>query len=697
MKRFTHFSLLLICASLFLSACFSAPQNSSGNNSSDNHSSENSSGNESSIISSDTESESESESSSEPDPTPVMSKREVLTKLAASPFIDNMTTQDDIALSDIPNVGVDEDKLLNEELYPVPQKTSDVHVYSAKDDVGLYYGAVNNAGTLSTFINNIKNVQGIKIIEFEDVTYDIKSPVSIEGVQDLYLVGKEHTLFLASGWQTYIIAKNCKNLHLNNIQFDIEHSPTISGVISSFTEYDGYTDVVLDIPDEFDMDYAGYKNFDASTDKCSYMECFYDSENGRYVPDSAHNLYYNASTLSDAYGVMSTSCTQGRMTVRLRQSFPYCSYRTPVVGTHVSFAFTMYEFFGLSFEACEELYLEHTNLYVSAGMGIHFMGGKNIYLNRANFRTREGSQRIMTCTADIVHSVTVENDLKITNCILEASHDDALNIKTWYQKIGEASKISSKYLIKQGSEKPDTRYDVGDIIELIDKTTMQRVKKFEVLESEKVGANYEVKVKGINGAKVDANDTQYYVGNDSKSTHLYLHNCLIQHKRNRGILLQCRYSEISNCCFRNVIHGPIQILGIVDVFGEAILPCNVVIKNNKFMNNRGIDVSIFSYGSTGQGVPGNIHHIDVINNYFRTISNYCIKVLSASDINVRDNLMYATNKGDNYFMRVDNSKDCGFIHNKYIATSGQAPSSILDIRGDLENITNEDNTAEVFN
>ena len=689
MKSFPRYSLFLICASLILSACFSQPQNSVV-----------SSENESPVVSSDvseSESISESESQSEIDPPTVMSKREVLNQLASTPFSAKITTEDDIALDDIPSVGVDEDKLLNEELYPVPEKTSDVHVYSAKDDAGLYYGAVNNAGTLSNFINSIKDVQGIKIIEFEDITYDIKSPITIESVQDLYLVGKEHTMFLASGWQTYIIAKNCKNLHLNNIRFDIEHSPTISGVISSFTESDGYTDVVLDIPDEFDMNYSGYKNFDASTDKCSYMECFYDSENGRYVPDTSHNLYYNASTLSDAYGVMATSCSTGQMTVRLRRSFPYCSYRTPVVGTHVSFAFTMYEFFGLSFEACEELYLENTNLYVSAGMGIHFMGGKNIYLNRANFRCREDSQRIMTCTADIIHSVTVQNDLKITNCILEASHDDALNIKTWYQRIGEASKIQSKYLIRQGSEKPDTRYDVGDIIELIDKTTMQRVKKFEVIESTKNGTNFEIKVKGIDGAKVDQNDTQYYVGNDSKATHLYLHNCLIQHKRNRGILLQCRYSEISNCCFRNVVHGPIQVLGIVDVFGEAILPCNVVIKNNKFLNNRGLDVSIFSYGNTGKGVPGNIHHIDVINNYFRTISDYCIKVQSASDINVSNNLMYATAKLDNKYMRVENSKDCRFTHNKYITTNGQAPESILVIDGELENITNENNTSEVFN
>lgn len=685
MKWFPRHSLFVIFASLILTACFSGSQNS-----------DLSSHSGSSDISSDTS----SETSSEIIPTPIMSKREVLNKLAEGPYSYNMTTEEDIALNDIPNVGVDEDKLLNEELYPVPEKTSDVHVYSAKDDVGLYYGAVNNSGTLSNFISNIKNVSGIKIIEFEDITYDIKSPITIESVEDLYLVGKEHTTFLATGWQTYIIAKKCKNLHLNNLKFDMEHSPAVSGVISSFTEYDGYTEVVLDIPDEFDMNYAGYKAFDATTStngQCSYMECYYDEESGRYVPDPSHNLYYNATTLPNAYGVLTATCAPGKLTLRLSQTFPYCGYQTPVVGTHVSFAFTMYQNHGLSFEACEDLYLENTNLYVSGGMGIHFMGGKNIHLNRANFRCKEGSQRIMTCTADIIHSVTVENDLKITNCILEASHDDALNIKTWYASIGDASKISSKYLIRQGTEKPDTRFDVGDIIELIDKNTMERVKKFEIIESTKTGANFEVKVKGIDGAKVDPGDTQYMVGNDSKATHLYLHNCLIQHKRNRGILLQCRYSEISNCCFRNVIHGPIQVLGIVDVFGEAILPCNVVIKNNKFINNRSIDISLFSYGSSGEGLPGNIHHIDIFNNYFRTFTNYCVELYSTSDIHVTNNLMHGINKVDDKLMRVKNSKNCSFAHNRYISTRNYVPESLLVIDGDLENITNQDNVLEIFN
>ena len=696
MKWFPRHLFLLVSVSCLLSSCFSNDKKTNNNEpKNDTPSGDNNSG-------TDTGDGGNEGGGNTPDvtPIPVMSKNEVLNKLAEGPYSLRMTTESDIALSDIANVGVDENKLLNEELYPVPEKTSEVHVYSAKDDVGLYNGAVNNSGTLSTFISNIKNVSGIKIIEFEDVVYDIKSPISIEAIDDLYLVGKENTTFLASGWQTYIIAKKCKNLHLNNLKFDMEHSPTVSGIISSFTESDGYTDVVIDVPNEFDMNFASYHAFDPTTSsngQCSYMECYYDSETGRYVPDPTHNLYYNATTLPNAYGVLSAICEPGKLTLRLSQTFPYCSYRTPVVGTHVSFAFTMYQNHGLSFEACEDLFIENTNLYVSGGMGCHFMGGKNIHLNRANFRCKEGSQRIMTCTADIIHSVTVENDLKITNCILEASHDDALNIKTWYATIGEASKISSKYLIRQGTEKPDTRFEVGDVIELIDKTTMERVKKFEITESEKVGANYEVKVRGIDGAKVDANDTKYMVGNDSKATHLYLHNCLIQHKRNRGILLQCRYSEISNCCFRNVIHGPIQVLSVVDVFNEAILPCNVTIKNNKFINNQSTDINVFAYGSSGQGVPGNIHDIDIVNNYFRTYLGYCLTLYSTSKINVNNNLMFDSNKADNNLMKIKNSKDCVISHNRYISKTENLPESILLIEGEQENITNQENILETLN
>ena len=527
----------------------------------------------------------EEENPPEPEiPVVEMNKKQALQTLSSSPYSSSFKCTEDIGLSDAKSVGIDEKKLTSEELYPVAEKTSEVHVYSASE-IGLEEHGLNNAGALSIFIESIKNIEGIKIIELDDVIYDINSTISFAGIDNLYIVGKEHTMFFSGSWGTYLHATSCKNLHLNNIQFDMKYSPTISGEIVAVDEQESYADVTIKVPGEFDLSYAGYRNFDSSNSssgQCSYMECFLDPVTNKYVPDPNHNLFYNSATSFNNPGVLSLAFNGDRLTIRLSKSFAYCSYRTPVMGAHVSFAFTMYQNHALGFDNCEGLRIENTNVYTCGGMGIHIGGGKDIGLNRMNFRNKEGSSRIMTCTADIIHSVSVEGDLKVTNCILEASHDDALNIKTWYCNVSDASKISSKYTITQSGQSPDNKFDVGDVIELYDKKTLARIKSFEIIELEKNGSNYEVKVKGINGAKVDPEDTKFLLGNDTKATHLYLHNCLIQNKRNRGILLQARHCEISNCCFRNIIHGPIQILGVRDIFGEAILPDHVVVKNNKF-------------------------------------------------------------------------------------------------------------------
>ncbi len=630
----------------------------------------------------------------------MLDKKTALEKLASGPYQGGFAVEDNIGLSEPGIVGIDEDKLYNEELYPVPEKTADVHVYSAKDDIGMYYGAANNAGTLAAFISSIKNVQGIKIIEFEDIAYDIKSPIIISGIDDLYLVGKPNTIFLSETWGSYFIATSCHNLHLNNLQFDMVHSPTISGVITSVSDGDGYADITIKVPEEFDLAYQGYRNFDATNSgsgQCSYMECYLDEKTGRYVPDLSHNLFYNSATSFNNPGVTNLYFDGDLLTIRLNKGFAYCSYKTPVIGTHVSFAFTMYQNPGLSFDDCENLYLENLNIYTTGGMGCHLGGGKNIFINRTNYRCKEGSARIMTCTADIIHSVSIEEDLKITNCILEASHDDALNIKTWYCTISDVSKISSRLTIKQAGQKPDTKFDVGDIIELFDKETLQRMKSFEIIELEKNGSNYDVKVKGLNGAKVENNDVNYLVGNDTKATHMYLHNCLIQHKRNRGILLQARHSEISNCCFRNIVHGAIQVLGVRDIFGEAILPDNILIANNKFFNNSGHDIHLFSYGSSGRGAIGNIHHCQITNNYLNGSIDYAVRLSATDEIDVNNNLVYAIVKANNRIFSIDTSANARFRNNKYIITRGVTPDSLLTINGEIEGLIDENNTSEIFN
>ena len=241
-------------------------------------------------------SESESEHSEESEITYNMSKKQALDALASTPYKSDIRVEENIGLSNPSVVGIDEDKLFNEELYPVPElDSSKYHIYSAKDDIGMYEGAINNAGTLSTFIENIRNVDGIKIILLEDITYEINAPINVSTVKDLYIVGQEHTMFLSNSWGSYFLAKSCKNIHLNNIQFDMKNSPTISGEIISFNEEDTYADVTLKVPDEFDLSFNGYRAFDSSSGangQCSYMECYLDPVTNKYVPDSSHNLFY---------------------------------------------------------------------------------------------------------------------------------------------------------------------------------------------------------------------------------------------------------------------------------------------------------------------------------------------------------------------------------------------------------------------
>ena len=105
------------------------------------------------------------------------------------------------------------------------------------------------------------------------------------------------------------------------------------------------------------------------------------------------------------------------------------------------------------------------------------------------------------------------------------------------------------------------------------------------------------------------------VGNDTQTAQVTLENCIFRNKRNRGVLLQTRRSVIRNCAFINVLHGAVLLPATRDVFGEAIVPEDITVENNKFINNGG-DVSALSWGSSGQTARGGMKRITLRNNAF---------------------------------------------------------------------------------
>lgn len=607
---------------------------------------------------------------------------EVINRLNSSAFSNEIECKENIGLNDMKNVGVNKNRFENETLYLIPEGT----IYLA-EDYNITPLGENNSGNLSSLLASLVNVKGNKIIKFKQGVYKFSATVDTDGIEDLYLVG-DNTEFLYSGWGTYFEAKVSKNIMISNISFDMEYSPTIAGIVKRVDRINNNPVVVLDIPNEFDLTHSLYQNWQNKT--CSYMECYYDEKTDGYVPNRNGNLFYNSPSSSNIKGVYGAnySSSSKELAITLNENFAYRTkdYADPAIGTKVSFAYTMYENHGFHFVNCENVYFENVNVYTTGGMGFRVENGKNFYLNRTNFATKKGSNRIMTCTADIIHTIGLEGDLNITNCLLEGSHDDALNIKSFYTKVTSINASSKEIDISQTQNEVAINYEIGDTIDVYNPENMEFIDTFKIVDLTKIGTSYTLTVDK-RPSKVKEN---YTVGNASKITKLTLDNCIIRNKRNRGILLQSRDSKIINCTFQNVVMGAIQVLAVNDIFREAIVPQNIEIYNNKFLNNYN-DLSVFAYGDNpSKCVTGTLKNVDIHNNYFFNGVGNTIWILANGNTKIHDNLIHYNKALTSVIMNIENSSSIN-VYNNVLYNLTTANMSIVVSKSclDLINKNNE--------
>ena len=574
-------------------------------------------------------------------------KDTIINSLSSSTYSSSLKVEPSTLGIENGNIGVDKDKLENEELYPVDFNSGKVYYAS---DYNISPTGTNNSGNLINLIESIKDVEGNKIISFENATYSFSNTITVPAIENLYLVGKKDTKFVYSGWMTYIKGSGCKNLHINSIKFDMDPSPTITGQIIGVSETDTSATIEVKVNDEFDISNPRYTQWN-NNKTSSYAEYYYDDEFKSYVPNRAGNLYYNP-------GVTNLSpSTNNILFVTLSKSFPYCSYKTPDIGTIVAVGFTVYEYFGFSFSNCDDTYIEDVTTYVAAGMGIRFDKGKNANLNRMNFIREPSTSRLLTCTADIIHTCALEGQLNISNCIIEGSHDDGLNIKSFYTSIN--STVGNVATVSQTQSEVVIDFEAGDIVEVYDPTTIGFKDQYTVKEVVKNGSTFDLTLdKSL--PRGDRSYVGYLLGNVTKATHLRLTNSVIKNKRNRGILLQGRDSIIENCTFENVNMGAVQVLGVADVFKEAIVPQNVVIKNTKFLKCWD-DISVFTYGSKGSE-QGSLKNVEIYNNFFYRDTGNTVYLRGSGDIKVRNNLFYETSN-KNYSVYVRDSKNVDVYDN----------------------------------
>lgn len=596
---------------------------------------------------------------------------------------DEYPTSTSWGLSEENNAGVDKELLQNEELYKVPTEGT---IYNAKD-YNVTLTGDNNAGNLTILLNSLVDVEGVKIIKFEKGTYYMSSTILANNLNNVYLVGEEGTKFVYTGWVGFIKANGCSNLHLNNITFDINPSPTITGAVMSSTEDDNYAYIYVSPDEEYDLSNETYQKYYLKRTG-SYAEYYFDEEYQAYVPNRSGNLFYNAGStgLTDLTYDSSTKLLR----VTLKKNFPYCKYVTPKKGTVVAVGFQVYESFGFYYQNCIDTFMENITTYTVGGMGLRTDNGKNIYLNRVNFIREEGTNRLLTCTADILHTCNLEGVAKFSNCILEGSHDDAINVKTFYTKI---TNIEDKVVsVSQTQTEVAINFEVGDEVEIYNPEDMSYKDTYKVEKVSKIGSNFDLTLDKKVPNRGSKNYTGYNLGNATKATRVSLTNSVIKNKRNRGILLQGRDSIIRNCTFLNVNMGAIQVLGVDDVFKEAIVPKNIKIFNNKFLKCWD-DVQIFTYGSKGPSNASNnsLKDCDVYNNFFYKSVGNTLALYGVGNINVHNNFEFNSNSRT-YSCYVHHGDDVTIKGNVSYFSGNISSFNYVRDGGNNNNLIKENNT-----
>ncbi len=527
------------------------------------------------------------------------------------------------------NNGIIKNDFLYEVKYPVPK---DGIVYNASD-YNITSNNKTNAENLRNLLTSLEDVEGTKIIKFSEPVYYFSQSIVGANLEDVYFVGENNTKFIYTGWLTYFKITSSKNIHINNITFDMDPSPTISGNVHSVVYEDSTkATIAIDVDDHFDMTNPAYANW-SETMSGSYAEYVYDSKYKTYVPDNNANLFYSNGVASGVKGILDIvySPSDKLLHITLSKNFGACAYKSPEIGKRVAIGFRVYECAGFLFNECEDTYMESVTTYVAAGMGLRMNLGKNLYLNRVYFVRDHATNRLLTCTADILHTAALKGELIISNSYLEGSHDDAINVKTFYTKIDSVR--SEVIEVVQTQSEVVIGFEVGDEIDIINPTGFTPVARRKIVAITKIGTVYQLTLD----EKVSIRYKGFLVGNHTQATRMTLENTLIANKRNRGILLQGRESIIRNCTFQNVTMGAVQVLAVADAFNEAIAPQNIIIENTKFLQCNS-PLRVFSYDGSLQSTIGAIRDVELLNNYFYKCYGNEIYLLGVENAKIKNNL-----------------------------------------------------------
>lgn len=530
-----------------------------------------------------------------------------------------------VGLSDVSAVGVNGTRFQTEEVLSIKESDFDT-VLNAAD-----YGVVADDGKDDS-LAVMRAVAAVKSAAVEGKSVLLKLPkgeldfveslnetdrtcaVLLSGLKNVTLLGDE-TLFTIHGATVGIKALDCENLAIKGISYDYGRTPFSVGDVTASTE----NSVTVQFRDHYPI--TPETNFN------DYLE--YDKFS--YVPRANGNFMLKSDITNVAIDGQSVTFTFSG------------AINKPVNGTLVVVSHYTYSYNAFQINDCKDVALENIDVYATAGMGLVLETTENATINRFNVRLKPNTDRLMSATADGLHLAACRGEVKITNCLVENTHDDAFNIKSGhYYNVGQINREENT--LKCATINYMHAVKAGDKLNVYEKN-LKFVTQIEVAETLSAdGTGTVVRIKDAIPAAVTSD---HIIANASSAPSVVFENNVIRNKRNRGILLQTEHAILRNNAFFNVGHGAISITTEAAQFNEAIVPQDILIESNKIVGCNsmgggvGGDINLTAYGQNWTAAPaGAMKNITVCNNFIGNTSKRAIGITSAAEVTIADNCIY---------------------------------------------------------
>lgn len=598
---------------------------------------------------------------------------EFLDAMMESPYVNDSVTSEKFALKTPQNVGV---KINNDALYPVESdekfQSGNIFTPNLNSDPEANYNELCDIFRSAKNANvngpvKIKLPEGV--VQLKEVQGGLSNDITLfnlNGFDGLSIEGKNTQFEIIvenADWKGLFVLNNCKNVHFQGFSIDYTNSPSIVGTVVS-SDADANT-ITVKWDKVFDNTLRANLG-KGDTAIHSYIEINPFTK----APQLNGNIKWRWDPSDSPIDDMSKHVVDWKKR-ELTIQFTKGKIKPVENGTLAAIGIAYYEHDAFNLLRCENVYFEEITIHSCAGMAFRLNKSKNLYFNHSNIKLKENSPLLMTSTADGYHFDSCSGEILVTNSVIEYTHDDAFNIKAgYYMDVASCDIIKNTVVLNRTSFAVDN--DVpkeGDVIEFYDADSLTPTGSAVVKSATEQGSNIKLECDGdlfgVARGQVAANV--------SVNPDFTFENNIVRNEKNRGMLLQVRGATIKNNTFENIAYGSLRITSeLVSVFGETMLAKDILIENNKFINNNynlGLyaDIEIAAAGRAGTTAnPETIEGIEIKNNFFANSGSYSIYMAACGDCKIANNLFYDVGK---YFVSENALGAITFVNTKNVEVS----------------------------